>query len=121
MPTPDKIDQLYDALKADGAVSKSRENFRSYMLASGKQGYINRKQLYDALKADGAVESATYDEFRDRLGLHAVKPQQPVARPSSTPQSVQQQPQKPQPKPQKAKPQPKKTAWKPTPPDLPLP
>ena len=35
MPTPDKIDQLYDALKADGAVSKSRENFRSYMLASG--------------------------------------------------------------------------------------
>ena len=115
MPTPDKIDQLYDALKADGAVSKSRENFRSYMLASGKQGYVNRKQLYDALKADEAVESATYDEFRDRLGLHAVKPQQPVARPSSTPQSVQQQPQKPQPKPQKAKQQPKKTAWKPTP------
>lgn len=114
MPTPDKIDQLYDALKADGAVSKSRENFRSYMLASGKQGYVNRKQLYDALKADGAVESATYDEFRDRLGLHAVKPQQPVAKPSSTPQSVQQQP-KSQPKPQKAKQQPKKTAWKPTP------
>ena len=89
MPTPDKIDQLYDALKADGAVSKSRENFRSYMLASGKQGYRNRKQLYDALKADGAVESATYEEFAGRLGLHAVKPQQPVAKPSSTPQSAQ--------------------------------
>ena len=115
MPTPDKIDQLYDALKADGAVSKSRENFRSYMLASGDQGYRNRKQLYDALKADGAVESATYEEFRDRLGLHAVKPQQPVSKPSSTPQSVKQQPQKPQPKQQKAKQQPKKTAWKPTP------
>ncbi len=110
---PDKIDQLYDALKADGAVSKSRENFRSYMLASGEQGYKNRKQLYDALKADGAVESATYEEFRNRLGLHAVKPQQPVAKPSSTPQSVQ-QPQKPQPKPQKVKQQPKKAAWKPT-------
>jgi len=108
MPTPDKIDQLYDALKADGAVSKSRENFRSYMLASGDQGYRNRKQLYDALKADGAVESATYEDFRDRLGLHAVKPQQPVAKPSSTPQSVQQQP-------QKAKQQPKKAALKPTP------
>lgn len=114
MPTPDKIDQLYDALKADGAVSKSRENFRSYMLASGDQGYRNRKQLYDALKADGAVESATYEEFRDRLGLHAVKPQQPMAKPSSTPQSVQ-PPQKPQPKQQKATQQPKKTAWKPTP------
>lgn len=110
MPTPDKIDQLYDALKADGAVSKSRENFRSYMLASGEQGYRNSKQLYDALKADGAVESATYEEFRDRLGLHAVKPQQPVAKPSSTPRSAQQPS-----KPQKAKQQPKKTAWKPTP------
>lgn len=110
MPTPDKIDQLYDALKADGAVNKSRENFRSYMLASGKQGYMNRKQLYDALKADGAVESATYEEFRDRLGLHAVKPQQPVAKSSSTPRSAQQPS-----KPQKAKQQPKKTAWKPTP------
>ena len=75
MPTPDKIDQLYDALKADGAVSKSRENFRSYMLASGEQGYRNRKQLYDALKADGAVTSANYEEFSNRLGLHAVKPQ----------------------------------------------
>lgn len=73
---PDKIDKLYDALKADGAVSKSRENFRSYMLASGEQGYKNRKQLFDALKADGAVSSATYEEFRDRLGLHAVKPKQ---------------------------------------------
>lgn len=110
MPTPDKIDQLYDALKADGAVSKNRENFRSYMLASGDQGYRNRKQLYDALKADGAVESATYEEFRDRLGLHAVKPQQPVAKPSSTPRSAQHPS-----KPQKAKQQPKKTAWKPTP------
>ena len=95
MPKQDKIDQLYDALKADGAVSKSRENFRSYMLARGKQGYMNRKKLYDALKADGAVESATYEEFRDRLGLHAVKPQQPVAKSSSTPRSAQ-QPSKPQ-------------------------
>ena len=113
MPTPDKIDQLYDALKADGAVSKSRENFRSYMLASGEQGYRNRKQLYDALKADGAVSSRNYEEFRDRLGLHAVGKAAPVAKPSSTPQSVQ-QPQKPQPKPQKVKQQPKKAAWKPT-------
>ena len=78
MPTPDKIDQLYDALKADGAVSKSRENFRSYMLASGEQGYRNRKQLYDALKADGAVSSRNYEEFRDRLGLHAVGKAAPV-------------------------------------------
>ena len=106
MPKQDKIDQLYDALKADGAVSKSRENFRSYMLARGKQGYMNRKKLYDALKADGAVESATYEEFRDRLGLGAVKPQQYVASPSSSPHGVQKpapQQDKPKPKLQKAK------------------
>ena len=51
----DKIDQLYDALKKDGAVSKSRENFRSKMLAPGKEGYQNRLQLYKALKADGLL------------------------------------------------------------------
>ena len=78
----DKIDQLYDALKKDGAVSKSREYFRSKMLAPGKEGYQNRLQLYNALKADGAIESPTYEEFGKRLGLHAVntapapKPQQ---------------------------------------------
>lgn len=71
---PDKIDTLYDALKADGAVTKSREHFRSKMLAPGAEGYKNRKQLYDALKADGAVSSKNYEEFAARLGMHAVKP-----------------------------------------------
>lgn len=70
----DKIDQLYDALKADGAVSKDRKNFRNVMLAPGKDGYQNRKRLFDALKADGAVDSNSYEEFAQRLGLHAVKP-----------------------------------------------
>lgn len=87
----DKIDQLYDALKKDGAVSKSRENFRSKMLAPGKEGYQNRLQLYKALKADGAIDSPTYEEFGKRLGLHAVnntpapahpQPQRPTAAPA---------------------------------------
>ena len=82
----DKIDQLYDALKKDGAVSKSRENFRSKMLAPGKEGYQNRLQLYKALKADGAIESPTYEEFAKRLGLHAV---------NNTPAPAHPQPQKP--------------------------
>ena len=82
----DKIDQLYDALKKDGAVSKSRENFRSKMLAPGKEGYQNRLQLYKALKADGAIDSPTYEEFGKRLGLHAV---------NNTPAPVHPQPQKP--------------------------
>ena len=82
----DKIDQLYDALKKDGAVSKSRENFRSKMLAPGKEGYQNRFQLYKALKADGAIDSPTYEEFGKRLGLHAV---------NNTPAPAHPQPQKP--------------------------
>lgn len=70
----DKFDQLYNALKADGAVSGTREHFRQFVYAPGKQGYHNRKQLYDALHADGAVSSNSYEEFAERLGLHAVNP-----------------------------------------------
>lgn len=78
----DKFDQLYNALKADGAVTGTREHFRKFVYAPGKQGYHNRKQLYDALHADGAVSSNSYEEFAQRLGLHAVNPQRktkPVA------------------------------------------
>lgn len=109
----DKFDQLYNALKADGAVSGTREHFRQFVYAPGKQGYQNRKQLYDALHADGAVSSNSYEEFAQRLGLHTVnpKPQQkakPVAqqKPMTTAQRAQkvaaqyqqqrQQPQRPQ-------------------------
>lgn len=70
----DKFDQLYNALKADGAVSGTREHIRQFVYAPGKQGYHNRKQLYDALYADGAVSSKSYEEFSQRLGLHAVNP-----------------------------------------------
>ena len=91
----DKFDQLYNALKADGAVSGTREHFRQFVYAPGKQGYQNRKQLYDALHADGAVSSNSYEEFAQRLGLHAVNPkpqQKPVApqKPMTTSQRAQQ-------------------------------
>ena len=103
----DKFDQLYNALKADGAVSGTREHFRKFVYAPGKQGYHNRKQLYDALHADGAVSSNSYEEFAQRLGLHAVNPQ-PQQKPMTTSQRAQkvaaqyqqqrqrQQPQRPQ-------------------------
>ncbi len=86
----DKFDQLYNALKADGAVSGTREHFRQFVYAPGKQGYQNRKQLYDALHADGAVSSNSYEEFAQRLGLHAVNP-----KPQQKAQSVAQQPVQP--------------------------
>lgn len=86
----DKFDQLYNALKADGAVSGTREHFRQFVYAPGKQGYHNRKQLYDALHADGAVFSNSYEEFAQRLGLHAVNP-----KPQQKAQPVAQQPVQP--------------------------
>lgn len=86
----DKFDQLYNALKADGAVSGTREHFRQFVYAPGKQGYHNRKQLYDALHADGAVSSNSYEEFAQRLGLHAVNP-----KPQKKAQPVAQQPVQP--------------------------
>mgnify|MGYP002520617320 CR=1 FL=1 len=87
----DKFDQLYNALKADGAVSGSRANFRNFVYASGKHGYLNRKKLYDALHADGAVSSKSYEEFAQRLGLHATNPQPRVA--TSQPQQQASRPQ----------------------------
>ena len=94
----DKFDQLYNALKADGAVTGTREHFIKFVYAPGKQGYYNRKQLYDALHADGAVSSNSYEEFAQRLGLHAVNPkpqQKPVAqqKPMTTAQRAMQVPQ----------------------------
>ena len=58
---------LYKALKADGAVKGDWNSFRSFIGASGKQGYLNRKKLYDALKADGAVQAGSYEEFHRGL------------------------------------------------------
>lgn len=104
----DKFDQLYNALKADGAVTGTREHFKQFVYAPGKQGYHNRKQLYDALYADGAVSSKSYEEFAQRLGLHAVnpKPQQKTMKQRAQEVAAQYQQTKPlkQPKYQQTKP-----------------
>lgn len=68
----DTVDQLYNAVHADGAVTGTREEFRKFFLAPGKQGYQNRLQFYNDLHARGAVSSGTYEEFAQKLGLHAV-------------------------------------------------
>lgn len=85
----DKFDQLYNALKADGAVTGTREHFKQFVYAPGKQGYHNRKQLYDALHADGAVSSKSYEEFAQRLGLHAVNPKPQQKKPLTMKQRAQ--------------------------------
>ena len=76
-------------MKADGAVTGTREYFRQFVYAPGKQGYHNRKQLYDALHADGAVSSKSYEEFAQRLGLHAVNPKPQQQKPLTMKQRAQ--------------------------------
>ena len=73
MPT-DKIDQIYNAMSADGASMPSRQSFRKKMLAPGAEGYKNRKAFYDAMVADGANLGGSYEAFAKKIGLHAVKP-----------------------------------------------
>ena len=74
----DIVDDLYDNLKEDGWVENSREHFREFFLAPGEQGYRNRKALYDNMKEDGYVDSPTYEEFARRMGLVAVKKDDPT-------------------------------------------
>lgn len=74
----DIVDDLYDNLKEDGWVENSREHFREFFLAPGEQGYRNRKALYDNMKEDGYVDSPTYEEFARRMGLVAVKKDEPT-------------------------------------------
>lgn len=67
----DKIDKIYDAMVADGAAMPERDKFKKKMLASGEEGYKNRKDFYDAMVADGADLGGSYEAFAKKIGLHA--------------------------------------------------
>lgn len=67
----DKIDLIYDAMVNDGASMPDRAKFKSKMLASGEEGYKNRKDFYDAMVADGADLGGSYEAFAKKIGLHA--------------------------------------------------
>ena len=68
----DKIKIIYTTLKDGGADVGTEKEFNDWFLASGKDGYENRKSVYDALTDGGADAGRNYEEFRDWLGLHAV-------------------------------------------------
>lgn len=79
----DRIDQIYDAMVADGAEMPDRQAFKQKMLAPGKEGYKNRKAFYDAMVADGADMGGSYEAFADKIGLHAAS-SQPTRQPQPT-------------------------------------
>ena len=74
----DKIDKIYDAMVADGAAMPERDKFKKKMLASGEEGYKNRKAFYDAMVADGADMGGSYEAFADKIGLHAINKPKPI-------------------------------------------
>lgn len=81
----DKIDALFSDLQSRGfAKDKTIDEFRSYMLAPGEQGYRNRKDFFDDFKGQGMTDLNSYEEFANLLGLRAAKkkPAQPAKAPA---------------------------------------
>jgi mRNA-degrading endonuclease HigB of HigAB toxin-antitoxin module len=71
-----RLNDLFDDLRAKGfAKDKTREEFYSYMLAPGKQGYQNRKDFFDDYKSNGLTDLNSYEEFAKWLGLRPAKQQ----------------------------------------------
>ena len=65
------IRELYDMLKADGAVVGTYAEFSKWCKENGEQGRKNRRRLYDALVADG-VNVGSFAEFSSRLGIRTM-------------------------------------------------
>ena len=82
-----KIKKLYDAKKESGDNVGTLEEFNSWFLAKGEEGYKNRKSVFDDFHSAGADIGANYEEFAERLGLKAVKPAVPGKTPA--PQAAQ--------------------------------
>lgn len=68
------LEELYNALKSDGApLPETYEKFATYMTSGPQGGYEHRKKVYDALKADGAPLPDTYDAFSKALFAPVTK------------------------------------------------
>lgn len=79
---------MYDDLFSQGYLQKDRDTFRNFFFAPGEQGYKNRKALYDDLHGQGYLEAPTYEDFSQRIGLHAVE--SPAGQPTSAGEMVAQ-------------------------------
>lgn len=76
MLSQDKINQLYQWLKEDGADVGTESEFSKWFTADGERGYNNRKQVWQAFKLDGADVGDTYEEF-----MSLIKSEKPASQP----------------------------------------
>jgi len=67
-----KVDAMWEDLKSKGYFQSDKATFDKYFYAPGEQGYKNRKALYDDLHNKGYLQSPTYEDFAQRIGLHAT-------------------------------------------------
>lgn len=83
-----KTTTIYNALSANGDFKGSEQDFNKKFFAPGTAGYEYRKGVFNTLQQGGADVGNSYEEFGQRLGLHAVKkaePTQPKPTTTSTP------------------------------------
>lgn len=73
-----KTTAIYNALSANGDFKGSEQDFNKKFFAPGTAGYEYRKGVFNTLQQGGADVGNTYEEFGQRLGLHAVKKPQPA-------------------------------------------
>ena len=73
-----KTTAIYNALSANGDFKGSEQDFNKKFFAPGTAGYEYRKGVFNTLQQGGADVGNTYEEFGQRLGLHAVKQPQPA-------------------------------------------
>ena len=88
MAVDERVQSLYNALKADGADVGTVEEFNEWFFKPGEEGYNNRKYVYDTFKADGADVGKDYNEFASWLNLAPVDKSQSG---TTAPNAVQQQ------------------------------
>lgn len=67
-----KVDAMWEDLKSKGYFQSDKATFDKYFYAPGEKGYKNRKALYDDLHNKGYLQSPTYEDFAQRIGLHAT-------------------------------------------------
>jgi N12 class adenine-specific DNA methylase len=75
-PVVDKYtDYLYGVLKDNNAYDGDYNKFYNEFYQPGIKGYTYRKELYNTMTSHGIDLGASYEDFANWIGLHAIDPQ----------------------------------------------
>ena len=68
-------DYLYGVLKDNNAYDGDYDKFYNEFYQPGIKGYIYRKGIYNTMTSHGINLGASYEDFANWIGLHAIDPQ----------------------------------------------